>query len=172
MLLEFIKLAPRYLIAIGLVVGILLFGSDDFRKTLGLTEFTKNYRPILGVLFLSSLALLLVSVGSFVIDRIKSIWRDRKAFQRITKRLHSLTEDEKQILRFYIRHNTRANSLRIQDGIVKSLVSCGIIYRSTQLGDVANGFAHNISEIAWNYLHIHPHLLEGTTTTVRTDHLW
>ncbi len=171
-LFEFLKLTPRYLIAIGLVAGMLLFASDGFRGTLGLTKFAQDYRPVLGILFLSSIVLLLVAVGGVVVSRIKRLWWERKLFKRITKRLHSLTEDEKQILRFYIHRNTRANDLRIQDGIVNGLVSSGIIYQSASAGDIVMGFAHNMSEIAWNYLHVYPHLLEGTTTKMRTDRYW
>jgi hypothetical protein len=171
-LFEFLKLTPRYLIAIGLVAGMLIFGSDGFRKALGLTEFAQNYRPVLGVLFLSSITLILVGIAGSGVDWFKRVWRKRKAFQAITKRLHILSEDEKQVLRHYIVRNTRSNSLRIDDGVVNGLASIGIIHRVSQVGDMVNGFAYNISEVAWNYLHIHPHLLEGTTTVVRTDKLW
>ena len=87
----------------------------------------------------------------------------------MTKRLHSLTEDEKQILRFYIAENTRANTLRIEDGVVQGLISDRIIYQSASLGSILDGFAHNINDFAWDYLHVNPHLLEGTTNTCRTD---
>ena len=171
-LFEFLKLTPRYLIAIGLVAGLLIFGSDGFRDTLGLTEFAQKYRPVHGVLFLSSIALILVGIAGSGVDWVKREWRKRTTFRFITKRLHVLTEDEKQILRHYILRNTRTNSLRISDGVVNGLASAGIIHRVAEVGDMVNGFAYNISEVAWNYLQIHPHLLEGTTTVSRTDKLW
>jgi hypothetical protein len=168
-LFEFLKLTPRYLTAIGLVAGIILFGSDNFRETLGLAKFAQDYRFVLGILFLSSIALLLVAMGGGGIWRIQQWWRKRKAFKRITERLHCLTEDEKQILRYYIANNTRANMLRVENGVVSGLVSEGIIYQSASLGNVLEGFAHNIGDIAWDYLHVYPDLLNGTTTVCRTD---
>ena len=87
----------------------------------------------------------------------------------MTERLNRLTEDEKQILRFYLAENTRANMLRIEDGVVQGLKADGIIFQSASLGNVLEGFAHNISDFAWDYLHINPHLLDGTTNTYRTD---
>jgi hypothetical protein len=168
-LLEFLKLTPRYLIAIGLVAGLLLFGSDKFRDTLGLTKFAQDYRFVLGILFLSSIVLLLVGVGGGAIDRFQRWRRKQRAFRRITKRLHRLTENEKQILRFYIAKNTKANTLRIDDGVVQELAAEGIIYRSTTLGNMLEGFAHNISDVAWDYLNLNPQLLEGSTNTYRTD---
>lgn len=168
-LLEFLKLTPRYLTAIGLVAGLMLFGGDKFRETLGLSQFAQDYRPVLGILFLSSIVLLLIAIGGGGLGGIQRWWRKRKAFQRITQRLHRLTEDEKQILRYYIAEDTKANTLRIDDGVVQELVAEGIIYRSTSLGNMLEGFAHNISDIAWDYLQVYPQLLEGTTNTYRTD---
>lgn len=166
---EFLKLTPRYLMAIGLVAGLILFGSDKFRATLGLTEFAQEYRVVLGLLFLSSIVLLLVAIGSGGIGRLQRWWCKRRAFQRITQRLHRLNEDEKQILRYYIAKNTKANTLRIDDGVVQELVAEGIIYRSTSIGNMLEGFAYNISDIAWDYLQLFPQLLTGSTNTYRTD---
>jgi hypothetical protein len=168
-LLEFLKLTPRYLTAVGLVAGLILFGSDKFRETLGLTKFAQDYRFVLGILFLSSIALLLVAIGGGGIGRIQRWWRKRKVFQSVTQRLHRLTEDEKQILRYYVAKNTRSNTLDVRDGVVQELVAEGIIYQSASLGNLLEGFAHNISDIAWDYLHRYPKLLEGTTNTYRTD---
>lgn len=87
----------------------------------------------------------------------------------MSERLDSLTEDEKQILRFYIAEQTKSNVLRIDDGIVQGLVSTGIIYRAASVGNMLEGFSYNLSDFAWNYLSVYPHLLEGTTNTYRTD---
>ena len=168
-LFEFLKLTPRYLTAIGLVAGAILFGSDEFRETLGITQFAQDYRAILGIFFLSSIVLLLIALGGGGIGRVRRWWRKRKAFQRVTKRLHRLTEDEKQILRYYVAKNTRSNTLRVDDGIVQELVAEGIIYRSTSMGNMLEGFSHNISDVAWDYLHVYPNVLEGSTNTYRTD---
>ncbi len=70
---------------------------------------------------------------------------------------------------FYVAENTRANTLSIEDGIVQELVAERIIYRSASVGNMLEGFAHNISDIAWDYLHVYPQLLEGSTNTHRTD---
>lgn len=108
-LLDFLKLTPRYLTAVGLVAGLILFGADSFRDTLGLTTFARDYRFLLGLLFLSSIVLLLVAVGGGGIGKLQCRWRQRRVRQRIRTRLQRLTEDEKQILRYYIAKNTRCN---------------------------------------------------------------
>jgi hypothetical protein len=167
--LEFLKLAPRYLIALGVMAAVLLFSSEAFLKFIGVFEFAQENRPMLGLTLVVTSALFAVSVAGDVITFIQQWWLRQRLYRRITKRLNCLTEDEKQILRFYLAENTRANMLRIDDGVVQSLKVNGIIFQSASLGNVLEGFAHNISDFAWDYLHVHPHLLEGTTNTYRTD---
>ena len=167
--LEFLKLAPRYLIAVGLVAGALLFAPDSSLQRTGLSQFVKDNRQWLGLTLLVTAALFAVSLAADVSRWAKRWWRNRRAFAHITGRLHQLTEDEKQILRFYIAKQTRANTLRIDDGVVQGLVADGILYRSATMGNLLEGFAHNISDIAWDYLNLFPHLLDGSTNTYRTD---
>ena len=167
--LEVLKLAPRYLIALGAMAGFLLFASMGFLKFLGVFEFAQNNRPMLGLALVVTVALFAVSVSADALVFAKGRWRKRKFYRRVTDRLNCLTEDEKQILRFYIAKQTRANVLRYDDGVVQGLVSDGIIYRSASLGNMLEGFAHNINDFALDYLHEHQHLLVGSTNTYRTD---
>jgi hypothetical protein len=167
--LEFLKLAPRYLIALGVMAAFLLFIDERLLKFIGVLEFAQSYRPVLGLTLIVTGALFLVSIAADGWALAKGWWRRRGFYRRIADRLNSLTEDEKQILRYYFAEQTRANSLRIDDGVVQGLVAEGIIYRSASVGNMLDGFAHNISDIAWEYLQAHPHLLNGTTNTYRTD---
>jgi len=168
-LLEFLRLAPRYLVALAVITGFLLFNSEQMLNRLGVFEFAQKNRPWLGLTFIACTTLFGVSVLIDVFHWIRTWWRKRRFFQRIIHRLHRLTEDEKQILRFYFANQTRSNVLRIDDGVVQGLVNDGIIYRSASLGNMLEGFAHNINDIVWDYLHVHPHLLKGSTNTYRTD---
>ena len=168
-LLELLKLAPRYLVALGLVLGLVILAPDEVAQRLGIANLAQDYRPAIGIGFLLCLSLLLVSVLG---------WAQRKVGQRIAthsfkrqlqQRLARLTEDEKQILRYYISQQTRANTLRIDDGVVKGLVGSHIIFRSANTGNITQGFAHNINEIAWDILNKDPALLDGITHSHRTD---
>ncbi|MEY2563398.1 MAG: hypothetical protein QOH88_1591 [Verrucomicrobiota bacterium] len=167
--LEFLKLAPRYLVSLGIISAFLLFSSAHTLERLGVLELTQKNRSWLGLIFIVSTALFGVSLCIDIFHWLRRWWHRRAAFRRVTQRLHRLTEDEKQILRFYFAEETRSNILRIDDGVVQELVSEGIIYRSASLGNMLEGFAHNIGDIAWDYLHVYPNLLEGTTNTYRTD---
>ena len=103
------------------------------------------------------------------VDRIKGFLKKRKYQMSIIKRLQKLTEDEKQILRYYVKENTRANSLRVENGVVAGLVADGIIYQSTIHGSIIDGVAHNVGDFVWDYLHVYPEVLNGSTTTCHTD---
>lgn len=167
--LEFLRLAPRYLVALGVMAAVLLFPERQFLERIGVAEFAENNRPLLGLTLIVTSALFAATVAAEALAFVKA-WRVRqRGYRRITERLQCLTEDEKQILRYYIAENTRANTLRIDDGVVQGLRANGIIRRSASMGNALEGFAHNISDFAWDYLHEHPHLLEGTTDTYRTD---
>jgi len=168
-IIEFLKLAPRYLIALGLMAACLLFSPDSFLKKMGVSQFVQDNRSWLGLLFIGTTALFLVSIAGDILKSLKR-WRlNRRAYAQITDRLNHLTEDEKQILRYYIAKQTRANTLRMDDGVVQGLAAAGILYRSTSMGSVVEGFGYNISDTAWEYLNVFPNLLEGSTNTYRTD---
>lgn len=173
-LFEGLKLAPKYLIAIGCVLGFLLFAPAEYMQLFGVADMAKDYRHWFGVGFLLSTALLAVTIMQggygFVGGRLYR-WNVKR---QIRKRLRTLTEDGKQILRFYVALNTRANTLRYDDGVVQGLASVGVIWQSSGMGNALEGFAYNISEAAWDELHKKPTLLDGTTNVYRTDkrHGW
>jgi hypothetical protein len=167
--LEILKLAPRYLVSLGIIAAFFLFTPDKTLKWFGIFDFAQHYRAWFAITFISTGVL-------FAVDRTIAVvgWiRHKKAVAKATKtrleRLHRLTENEKQILRFYFAKETKTNVLRIDDGVVQGLVSARIIYQSASIGDMIEGFAHNISDFAWDYLHEHIELLDGTTNTYRTD---
>jgi hypothetical protein len=167
--LDFLKLAPRFLAAMGFAAALLLFSGDQSLKRLGLSEFVEKWRFALGLTLVACAALLATHLSAYLLGRAKRGWHKRKIDRRMIERLQQLTEAEKQILRYYLAYQTRANMLRVENGVVQELVSEGIIYQSASVGSLLEGFAHNISDLAWDYLNVHPELLEGTTNTYHTD---
>ena len=146
--LDVLKLAPRFLAATGFVAGLLLFSNDQILKRLGVTDFVQKWRFVLGLTLVVSVALPGVHFGAYLLESVKRSWRKKQLGKHVKERLHRLTEDEKQILRYYIVHKTRSNMLRIESGVVQELVSQGIIYRSANMGNLLEGFAHNIGDLA------------------------
>jgi hypothetical protein len=167
--LDALKLAPRYLIAIGAVAAFLLFSSHSLLKHLGVLEFAQNSRQWLGLILLITTSLFCVDLILRLASWIRKRRGESQFYKRMKKRLCNLTEDEKQILRYYLAKQTRSNVLRIDDGVVQGLAGAGIIHQSASLGNMIEGFAHNINDFAWCYLYEHIELLDGTTKTYRTD---
>jgi hypothetical protein len=169
LIIEVLKLAPRFIVALGIAAGLLLFATDAFLKRIGLSESIQKYRFVLGLTLVISAALLVVYILLFVLGIIKRWWRKRNWEVRVIKRLQNLTEDEKQILRYFLAHNTRATMLRFDDGVVHGLAHAHIIYQSGSVGNVFEGFPYNITDLAWDYIHVNPAVLRGNTNLYRTD---
>ena len=167
--LEVLKLAPRYLIAVVIICALLLFTPEDLQRSLGITEVVETHRPWIGLALISSLAIWLVAVFVSVGGWVKALWRRREKQKKIIARLNNMTEAEKQILRYYFAKDTRSNILRIESGDVQALVHSGIIYRSTNRGSIVEGFAHNITDFSWDYICENPQVLVGETNTYHTD---
>lgn len=168
-LLEFLKLAPRYLVAVAIVCAILLFTPQELQQTLGTTKFVNDYRQWIGLALVSSLGVWLVAIVAWVGEWVRGLWLEKRWRKSVASRLENLTEPEKQILRYYFAKNTRGNKLRIENGDVQALTHAGIIFHSASLGSVLEGFAHNITDFAWEYILKNPHVLNGTTNTYYTD---
>ena len=166
---KFLELAPRYLAVVALATGLILFGPPDTVKTLGLSEFAQTHRSWLGASFIISSALTVISFVRWIGTWSVAFFLAGRTKRAALKRLHNLTEDEKQILRYYLANDTRGNTLRYDDGVVQGLVTAHIIYRSANMGNMLEGFPYNIANFAWDYLQKHPDLLVGSTNTYRTD---
>lgn len=168
-LLELLRLSPRYFFTGAVICALLLFTEPGFLDALGIAEFVKEHRAWIGISFLVSTALWIVAIIVYLMDSAKKGWAAKRRKTQSIDRLNNLTENEKQILRYYIDMDTRSNVLRTDNGDVQALVHAGIIYLAARRGHIVEGFAHNISEHAWKYLAENPHVLEGTTDFYYTD---
>lgn len=169
--IEILKLAPRYLIAVAVMAGALLFLPSTWLDRFGLDGFATANRQWLGLTFLASATLWAVAVVVAFWKWIQRKLVQRRVRQHVIRKLNSLTEGEKQILRYYYVEHTRTNMLRLDDGVAQGLVADRIIYRSASMGSFLGGFAHNITDLAWEYIHANPHVLQGSTNCYRTDNL-
>lgn len=167
--LNFIKLAPRYCVPLGITVAFLLFCPEIALKYFGVFEFAQNNRQWLAIGFILIFAICVVAVTIEATKWGKRFIRSRMLHKRIIERLDSLTEDEKQIVRFYMNNKTRTNVLDFSDGVVQGLVSEGVIVQAANVSVEFEFFSYNISNCAWQYIHKNPLLLEGTTNIARTD---
>ncbi|MGM0783614.1 MAG: super-infection exclusion protein B [Pseudomonadota bacterium] len=156
---DWLKLPTKTLAALCFVAGILLFSSAEFLSTVGLSDLVETYRGYIGVIFLVTLALVVVNAAAAIWKFFKPwivqaylIWQGKK-------RLQALTQEEKEILAYYIQNQTRSQSLDIKSGTVNALQRDRIIFRGSNLGTYF-GFDYVIQPWAWEHLNNHPKLLE------------
>jgi len=158
-LIDILKLQTRTFVSLCLASGLLLFSNEGLLKTIGLDSAVSKYRAYIGFVFIVTLCL---SVVSAVTATIKFIypWIAQAYWVCLgRKRLQRLNPDEKKILAYYIKNQTRSQQLDPMSGTSNSMVHEKIIYRSSNLG-TRSGFAYTIQPWAWEYLNKYPRLLE------------
>lgn len=156
---EWLKLKPRYLVALALICGILLLSPERFVTFLGLQGIVASYRGWIGATFIISNILLLVHIAAYLGDPIERRINDWRFVLVHSQRLRDLSPGEKDMLKRFVDQDTRSQDLNISDGVAQGLVRKRILIRVSNLGDAGGWFAHNIQPWAWNYLKKHPDLL-------------
>ena len=157
-LVEWIKLSPRYLLPLLLFTGFVLFAPSSVLSAFGLVGFVSDYRPWFGAAFLLSATLLISAAIAACYGRVIRWRRQAQREKYMRRRLHHLSEPEKEILRGYIEWSTRTRYLPMHDGVVGGLEVEHIIFRSSNFGDLAS-WAYNVQPWAWEYLNENPKLL-------------
>jgi len=153
-LLDWLKLSPKYLIPISAVTGFVLFAPTSILSIFSLVALVSQYRPYLGGIFLMSSALLVMDWLTLAYKWIKEGRCQSQTLKKSQRRLHGLTEEEKAILRGYIRGKTRTQYFSVVDGVVRGLEAEYIIFKVSNIGH-----PYNIQPWAWEYLNEHPELL-------------
>ncbi|OGN81245.1 MAG: hypothetical protein A2X24_12970 [Chloroflexi bacterium GWB2_54_36] len=153
-LLDWIKLSPKYLIPISLVSGLLVFSTENLLLKFGLNEFVNKARPIIGVIFLLSTALILSDILYSIFSLTNKSISHIITTQRLYSRLKKLTPEEKDILYGYLYYNSRTQHFSITDGRLVELIAFNLIYKASNIGDL-NNWPYNIQPWAWDYLQKH-----------------
>lgn len=149
--LDWIKLSPRYLAAIALFAGLLLFAPRSFTETMGLLPIVEQYRTWIGLAFFLTVALLGAHAVSWWFGTVKKRWDLHQIKRRQIKHLHNLTNEEKAILRGYIVRKSRTQYLEFTTGVVRGLEAMEIIYRANTLSQ-GYRFAFNLQVWIYDYL--------------------
>lgn len=161
-LTEWVKLSPRYLVPIGIGLGLLLWATP-LVNALHLTPFVAQFGPYIGAAFLLDWLLVFSALVSPFIptsDQLRARMETRAQLRAGQQRLHQLTLAEKAILRGYLQENTNTQYLAWQRGEVMGLVNENII--AHVLPAVHDGLAAplNIQQWAKDYLIAHPELVD------------
>lgn len=158
--LDWIKLSGKQAFILVVISSILLFSSAELITQLGLTNIKEITQPWVGGIWIVSLAILLTEIAhpiyQYLANKVKA-WSNLKHGHA---RLKQLTPDEKTFLKHYIEQDTRTNSSKYANGVVKELEAVGIVRRASQMASYHDVFPYNIQPWAWDYLKKNPHLLE------------
>lgn len=161
-------MSPAILLGSALASGLVLFSSEPFMETLGLDAFRVANKPYIGGAFVVSIALLLSHSTFQLVSFAKGIVSARTAKKRAAaaekarkQKLHELTPDEKAYLVPYVVEDANTQYFLIEDGVVGGLVQNGVLYQSSQIGSLVDGWAFNLQPWAKTYLKENPNLLEG-----------
>ena len=158
--LDWIKLTGKQAFILVVMSSILLFSSNELITQLGLTKIKEITQPWVGGIWIISLAILVSEIAhpiyQFLANKVKS-WSNLKNGHA---RLNQLTPDEKVFLKYYIEQDTRTNSSKYSNGVVKELEAVGIVRRASQMASYHDVFPYNIQPWAWEYLKKNPTVLE------------
>jgi len=172
-ILDFLN-QPRLVFGVALITGLLLFLPISLLDQLGLTIILGSFRGYIGIAFLITIVLTLMSATSRLY-----IWskEKRQQSQRARERLlllSKLTDDERTILNGFISHHAKTQRLDVDSGVVNGLVTKDVLYRAATRATV--GFAdtsyygpiytcdYNVHDWAWDYLNNHRQLLAVQST--------
>ena len=153
----FRKIPTAFLVAIVTVLGLILFLPEDYAKTVAVDGFRNEYRVFIGPIFLLTLSFCVARIYGFLMQSFNY----RKTLKRMQESLHNLTPEEKGYLAPYIFNQKNSIYVGIDDGIMTGLHIKGITFRSTDIGDLLDGFAFNLQPWAREYLEKNPQLLNG-----------
>lgn len=67
-----LKLPKKAYFLGSIISGVMLFTTDEFLKKLSLLEFKKSYTLWIGIVFLLSIGMVLISIGDFLIEQYKT----------------------------------------------------------------------------------------------------
>jgi|GEM_PF-1187881 len=122
---EALKLPLKYMWAVVLVTGFLLFVPESKLKTFGVDSFAVAYRQTVGIVFLSSAAVVIVSAVQFSHGFIGSRLQKRQLIKRAIRNLESLDAKEKAILREFFIQGQDTIQLPVDQANVAGLIKKG-----------------------------------------------
>ena len=159
---DWLRLPLKTIVGIAVASSVLLFSPHQFLASLGLDTAVHTVRPMLGIVFVVSVSIVVVA-GLAGVARFFKPWIVQwYLIFHGRRRLHQLTPDEKTILGYYLRNQTRSQSLPLQSGVVHALERERIIIRASNLGQpgTLTVFDFCIQPWAWEYLNAHPEIVE------------
>lgn len=160
-ILKAIKQPKKIIVAIFIVMSALLFLPETLLKQLHLNEFIEKYGLYIGIIFIFSIALLLIELIIFSWSKWKlNKVKDEKK-KIILSKLNNLDPIEQAVLREFYINNQNTKKLPLDNPVVAGLLSKGILFQVGRFGEqtlVGMLSSMKISEKAKKYIDIETHL--------------
>lgn len=131
---SFKKITP-FLVSLLIVSSIILFVPENLRKKIHIDELGGLVLKVIGIVFITSLSLVLVIL---LFDLVKVIISKLHIFE-LEKNMLLLTPKEKNIVLIMLHSEGHCLSLKYEDGITGVLISKEIIFR---VSNVSDGVGH------------------------------
>jgi hypothetical protein len=145
-------LSPTYSSVLFIVFTVALFWGNAVLGYLGLPPMPPQYRMwAAGGTLLFGTTLLVLTIRGLG-RRISNWWVSHQHKKAIKKHLHQLPADQMRILLEYVQSGKNSLVFQPTNGAVCDLEHRGILYRSSNFGNVMAGFAYNITPTAAEFL--------------------
>ncbi len=156
---------PTQLLAVaGIAAAVILFIPEHLAATLAVDSFRQTYRTFLG----PGLVVVTAWLSWRLLAALSGPLREHLTLQKLKKRLHNLTPEEKGYLATFVLGQNNTIYLPVDDGIIGGLKARGIVYRSSNLFHVLEGVPYNLHPWARDHLSANPELLLGAEGMPRT----
>ena len=162
-LIDWIK-SPRQSAIVFIVAVVLLTLRSSALAYLGLTSFGR-YRGLVTLLAFLSAAALIVELATWLGKQFNEKRLARNLREERANYLHTLSPEEKGLLRSYLDTQRVTQYLLTTDGNVGALLRNRVLYTGARTGRLVRGgptIAVNIEPWARKYLNEHPELLDGS----------
>lgn len=144
---DFLTLPIKTLASLSLASGILLFSSNYILKKLHMIDFMNKYGFYIGIIFLVTFALCLVTWINSLLESLIILRKKRKFFAEAKGRLLELTILQKTIIYELYSQDNHTLELPIHDGAILTLSNQKIIGRISDTVAVSD-----INDIRMPYL--------------------
>lgn len=114
--IDFLKLPPNILGALAVASGILLFLPNQIAKKLYIIEFRNKYGFTLGIVFIVSIAILIILLIGKIYHQINNKNKSKKLIKAQIKYLMNMNPEQVTVIREFIDEPTHTLPLPYNNG--------------------------------------------------------
>ena len=129
------KIPTKIIFLLAIVSGLLMFLPETVLNQLSITEFKNEYGKYFGIIFIISIAFLLINLLIWLFKKVNYYLYRNNISKKLIKNLKELSSAEQSVLREFFIKNEPAIKLPYDNPIVKNLIDKGIVVRISNIGE-------------------------------------